>query len=94
MERYKHEIVSCGKNYSMFKHFNHSVYADSWLDRVRRAITSGYFRHAAKKDPQEGYKTLVEGTPVFIHPSSSLFNRQPYVCLCPFGLTLNITARP
>lgn len=44
---------------------------------MRRAITSGYFRHAAKKDPQEGYKTLVEGTPVFIHPSSSLFNRQP-----------------
>lgn len=22
-------------------------------DRVRRAITSGFFRHAAKKDPQE-----------------------------------------
>ncbi|KNZ54192.1 adenosinetriphosphatase, partial [Puccinia sorghi] len=29
------------------------------------------------KDPQEGYKTLVEGTPVFIHPSSVLFNRAP-----------------
>jgi ATP-dependent RNA helicase DHX8/PRP22 len=35
------------------------------------------FRHAAKKDPQEGYKTLVEGTPVYIHPSSALFNRAP-----------------
>jgi ATP-dependent RNA helicase DHX8/PRP22 len=43
--RYKHDILSCGKNYN----------------RVRRAIVSGYFRHAAKKDPQEGYKTLVEG---------------------------------
>lgn len=45
LSRYKHDILSCGKNYN----------------RVRRAICSGYFRHAAKKDPQEGYKTLVEG---------------------------------
>lgn len=44
---------------------------------MRRAIASGFFRHAAKKDPQEGYKTLVEGTPVYIHPSSALFNRNP-----------------
>lgn len=44
---------------------------------MRRAICSGFFRHAAKKDPQEGYKTLVEGTPVYIHPSSALFNRPP-----------------
>merc|ERR1719319_965411 len=41
------------------------------------AFTSGYFMHAAKKDPQEGYKTLVEGQPSFIHPSSALFNHQP-----------------
>jgi len=61
MDRYKHDIVSCGKNYN----------------RVRRAICSGYFKHAAKKDPQEGYKTLTEGTPVFLHPSSALFNRAP-----------------
>jgi len=30
-----------------------------------------------KKDPQEGYKTLVEGQSVFIHPSSALFNKGP-----------------
>lgn len=59
--RYKHDIVSAGKDYNL----------------VRRAICSGFFRHAAKKDPQEGYKTLVEGTPVYIHPSSALFNRNP-----------------
>jgi ATP-dependent RNA helicase DHX8/PRP22 len=58
---YKHDIVSAGKDYN----------------RVRRAICSGFFRNAAKKDPQEGYKTLVEGTPVYIHPSSALFNRAP-----------------
>merc|ERR1712083_301465 len=30
---------------------------------ISKAITSGYFMHAAKKDPQEGYKTLVGGSP-------------------------------
>jgi len=61
MDRYKHDIFSAGRDYNL----------------VRRAICSGFFRHAAKKDPQEGYKTLVEGTPVYIHPSSALFNRAP-----------------
>lgn len=42
-----------------------------------QAITSGFFFHAARKDPQEGYKTVVEGQPVFIHPSSSLMQQQP-----------------
>ncbi|KAF5366929.1 hypothetical protein D9757_010847 [Collybiopsis confluens] len=61
MDRYKHDILSAGRDFN----------------KVRRAICSGFFRHAAKKDPQEGYKTLVEGTPVYIHPSSALFNRNP-----------------
>jgi len=61
MDRYKLEIETCGK------HWN----------RVRKAICSGFFVNAAKKDQQEGYKTLVEGQPVYIHPSSALFNRQP-----------------
>ena len=32
-------------------------------------------------DPSEGYKTLVEGTPVSIHPSSALFQRPPEWCI-------------
>jgi HrpA-like RNA helicase len=28
-------------------------------------------------EPQEGYKTVADQTPVFIHPSSALFQRQP-----------------
>ncbi|KAF5137090.1 Pre-mRNA-splicing factor ATP-dependent RNA helicase prp22 [Metarhizium anisopliae] len=60
MERYKHPIVSCGRN----------------TDKVRRAMCSGFFRNAARKDPQEGYKTLTEGTPVYLHPSSALFGKQ------------------
>ena len=29
-----------------------------------KAVTGGYFVNSAKKDPQEGYKTLVESQPV------------------------------
>jgi ATP-dependent RNA helicase DHX8/PRP22 len=61
MDRYKLELNSCGRNFT----------------KVRRAITSGFFMHAAKKDPQEGYKTMDEGQVVYIHPSSALFNRNP-----------------
>ena len=61
MDRYKLDIISAGRNYN----------------KIRKAICSGFFAHAAKKDPQEGYKTLVEGQPVYIHPSSSLFQRNP-----------------
>ncbi|KAK9907427.1 hypothetical protein WJX75_003407 [Coccomyxa subellipsoidea] len=61
MDRYKLDLVSAGANFN----------------RIRQAVCSGFFFHAARKDPQEGYKTVVEQTPVFIHPSSALFQRQP-----------------
>jgi ATP-dependent RNA helicase DHX8/PRP22 len=61
MDRYKLDILSCGKNYTL----------------VRKAFTSGYFAHAARKDPQEGYRTIVENQPVYIHPGSSLFQKNP-----------------
>ena len=59
MERYRHQIVSCGRN----------------TLKVRQALCSGFFRNSARKDPQEGYKTLIEGTPVYMHPSSALFGK-------------------
>ncbi|KAF5740832.1 pre-mRNA-splicing factor ATP-dependent RNA helicase [Tripterygium wilfordii] len=61
MDKYKLDIVSSGKN----------------VTKIRKAITAGFFFHAARKDPQEGYKTLVENQPVYIHPSSAVFQRQP-----------------
>lgn len=61
MDRYKLDLVSAGKNYT----------------RICKAVTSGFFFHAARKDPQEGYKSVVEQQPVYIHPSSSLFQQQP-----------------
>tara|TARA_B110000977_G_scaffold173543_1_gene226774 strand:+ start:4236 stop:7760 length:3525 start_codon:yes stop_codon:yes gene_type:complete len=61
MDRYKLDVVSAGRNFN----------------KIRKAICSGFFFHSAKKDPQEGYKTLVENTPTYIHPASALFQRQP-----------------
>eukprot|EP00035_Acanthoeca_spectabilis_P013940 m.263382 g.263382 ORF g.263382 m.263382 type:complete len:127 (+) comp16009_c0_seq5:3338-3718(+) len=61
MDRHKLDVVSCGKNYK----------------RVQMAIVSGFFRNAAKKDPQEGYKTQVDQQVAYVHPSSALYNRQP-----------------
>jgi ATP-dependent RNA helicase DHX8/PRP22 len=61
MDRYKLDLISAGKNYKI----------------ICKAITAGFFTHAAKKDPQEGYRTLVDQNPVYIHPSSALFNKNP-----------------
>ena len=59
MDRYHHRVISCGRN----------------TTKVREALCTGFFRNAARKDPTEGYKTLVEGTPVYMHPSSALFGK-------------------
>ena len=59
LERHKLRIVSCGRD----------------TMRVRQGLCSGFFRNSARKDPQEGYKTLVEGTPVYMHPASALFGK-------------------
>lgn len=61
MDRHKLHMVSCGREVS----------------RVQRAICSGFFRNAAKRDPQEGYRTLTDGQNVYIHPSSACFQHQP-----------------
>ncbi|XP_014219394.1 ATP-dependent RNA helicase DHX8 [Copidosoma floridanum] len=61
MDRHKLDVVSAAKN----------------TVRIQKDVCSGFFRNAAKKDPQEGYRTLVDSQVVYIHPSSALFNRQP-----------------
>ncbi|KAI1853332.1 hypothetical protein JX266_002038 [Neoarthrinium moseri] len=60
MGRHRHQLASCGRH----------------TQKVRQALCSGFFRNSARKDPQEGYKTLIEGTPVYLHPSSALFGKQ------------------
>lgn len=61
MDRHRLDVISCGQNTA----------------KLQKAICSGFFRNASKKDPQEGYRTLVDGQVVYIHPSSALFHRQP-----------------
>ncbi|KFO26089.1 ATP-dependent RNA helicase DHX8 [Fukomys damarensis] len=61
MDRHKLDVVSCGEA----------------TVRVQKAICSGFFRNAARKDPQEGYRTLLGQRGVYLHPSGALFHRQP-----------------
>lgn len=61
MDRHRLDIISCGKS----------------TTRIQQSICSGFFRNAAKKDPQEGYRTVVDSQVVYIHPSSSLVNAKP-----------------
>ncbi|GAA0173236.1 RNA helicase [Lithospermum erythrorhizon] len=61
MDKYKLDVCSAGRDFT----------------KIRKAIAAGFFFHAARKDPQEGYRTLVENQKVYIHPRSALFQRQP-----------------
>lgn len=61
MDRHKLDVLSCGKN---------SV-------KVQKALCSGYFRAVCKRDPQDGYRTLVDNQIVYIHPSSAVYQKQP-----------------
>eukprot|EP01006_Ploeotia_vitrea_P013231 TRINITY_DN34717_c0_g1_i1.p1 TRINITY_DN34717_c0_g1~~TRINITY_DN34717_c0_g1_i1.p1 ORF type:complete len:731 (-),score=78.30 TRINITY_DN34717_c0_g1_i1:21-1892(-) len=61
MARYKLGLQSAGKQYN----------------KIRKAICSGFFFNACKRDPTEGYRTLSEQQTVYIHPSSALFNHNP-----------------
>ncbi|SBT32947.1 pre-mRNA-splicing factor ATP-dependent RNA helicase PRP22, putative (PRP22) [Plasmodium ovale wallikeri] len=44
---------------------------------ICKSICSGYFNHVCKRDNQQGYTTLLTNQQVFIHPSSTLFNKNP-----------------
>lgn len=59
LARHRLSVISCGRD----------------TTRVRQALCAGFFRNSARKDPTEGYKTLVEGTPVYMHPASALFGK-------------------
>ncbi|XP_068438704.1 ATP-dependent RNA helicase DHX8-like [Clinocottus analis] len=61
MDRHKLDVVSCGPA----------------TMRVQKAICSGFFRNSARKHPHDGYRTLIDQQVVYLHPSSTLFNRQP-----------------
>jgi ATP-dependent RNA helicase DHX8/PRP22 len=61
MERFKLRIHSAGRQ----------------VEIVQKAIVSGFFAKAARKDGQKGYETLVDNHLVHMFPGSSLFGREP-----------------
>ena len=54
-------VVSCGEN----------------LDQLRKALITGLFMNAARRQPDGGFKVLASGQAVFIHPSSVLCGKKP-----------------
>jgi len=65
MERFKLPLIQCGN------------LASKDYSKIRKSICAGFFTHGCRKDNQEGYRTLVDNQQVYIHPSSSLFNKNP-----------------
>lgn len=45
-------------------------------DQIRRCLTTGYFAHAAKMQPDGTFRNVEGGTVLHAHPSSLMFNRK------------------
>ncbi|KAI9678194.1 MAG: hypothetical protein M1817_006139 [Caeruleum heppii] len=45
-------------------------------EAIRRCLTTGYFAHAARMQPDGTFKTVNGGTVLHAHPSSLMFNRK------------------
>ncbi|KAL6909797.1 hypothetical protein ACP4OV_001456 [Aristida adscensionis] len=61
MDKYKLDVVSARNDST----------------KIGKALAAGFFFHAARKDPNGGYRTLADHQQVYIHPSSALFHQQP-----------------
>ncbi|ODV92946.1 hypothetical protein CANCADRAFT_43522 [Tortispora caseinolytica NRRL Y-17796] len=71
-EDIRRQLISILRRYKM-----HVSSGANQTELITRCICAGFFRNTARRDPQEGYKTLLENTPVYMHPSSSLYSKQP-----------------
>ncbi|KAK2787013.1 hypothetical protein FQN52_007455 [Onygenales sp. PD_12] len=45
-------------------------------EQIQRCLTTGYFAHAAKMQPDGSFKTISGGITLHAHPSSLMFNRK------------------
>ena len=45
-------------------------------EKIRRCLTSGFFAHAARMQPDGSFVTVNGGTTLFAHPTSVMFNRK------------------
>lgn len=61
MDRYKFKVVSCSND----------------PEKIAKSVCAGFFHHSARRDPQEGYRTILDQQNVYIHPSSALYNSSP-----------------
>ncbi|PNY27970.1 ATP-dependent RNA helicase DHX35 [Tolypocladium capitatum] len=50
--------------------------ASKTAEQIRRCLTSGYFAHAARMQPDGTYRNVAGGTVLHAHPSSLMFNRK------------------
>lgn len=66
-EKYNYQVKKRGYDIS-----NSTNYVN-----ICKSICSGYFNHVCKRDSQQGYTTLLTNQQVFIHPSSTLFSKNP-----------------
>lgn len=57
---------------------NEAVRADGRdkAEQIRRCLTTGYFAHAARMQPDGSFKTVNGGTVLYAHPTSIMFNRK------------------
>ncbi|RJE24761.1 RNA helicase [Aspergillus sclerotialis] len=67
------------------------------VERIQRCLTTGYFAHAAKMQPDGTFKTVSGGLTLHAHPSSLMFVRIPWPLVFvspPFGtLRTNLAIR-
>ncbi|SCV69095.1 BQ2448_2115 [Microbotryum intermedium] len=61
LQRFEIPLVSCGTDHS----------------KVRRCLTSGYFRNCARVQPDGTYRSVRENALLHVHPSSVMFTRTP-----------------
>ncbi|KAI1105047.1 P-loop containing nucleoside triphosphate hydrolase protein [Jackrogersella minutella] len=50
--------------------------ADNRGEKIRRCLTTGYFAHAARMQPDGSFRNIEGGTTLYAHPSSLMFNRK------------------
>ena len=48
MDRFKLPVLTCG------------TFTSKDYSKIRKSICAGFFTHASRKDPQEGYRTVVD----------------------------------
>ncbi|ESZ98226.1 ATP dependent RNA helicase [Sclerotinia borealis F-4128] len=65
------ETLSSSSNPNML-----SVGGPDKSEQIRRCLTTGYFAHAAKMQPDGTFKNVGGGTVLYAHPSSLMFNRK------------------